>query len=315
MTEQAAVISIKKFAENRGYTVEEFHNANTSFYSSQSTFAIVWDGEFVTHFMIRNHSFAPPDEVKWFEHLQEVVVHQLAGNLSWLNIFKSFYSLRLDVWQEFLPESLKFLPSFQELHLTYPQMGTIRIIPPVVQKYKNLRCLSITCSHYSIELPDWLHKLPNLQKLFLSDCKLKSIPYSVVQTGLNFFLEPQMESIPGVHLSGAQLEEGDLSLFNQQREVIEQYYSGKQSTAKECKVIFLGDGAAGKSSLIDRIIHNKFEEGALPTDGVKISMWDTIVDGESIHLRILDFGGQEIMHAMHRCFLTTHGIRHSVCDT
>ena len=314
MTEQTAVISIKKFAENRGYTVEEFHNANTFFYSSQSTFAIVWDGEFVTHFMIRNYSFAPPDEVKWFEHLYEVVVHQPAGDLSWLNKFKSFHSLRLDVWKEFLPESLKLLPAFQELYLTYPRMGTIRIIPPVVQKFTNLQCLSITCSHYFIELPDWLHKLPNLQKLFLSNCKLKSIPYSVVQTGLNFFLEPQMKSRPGVHLSGAQLEEGDLSLFDQQRGVIEQHYSGKQSTAKECKVIFLGDGAAGKSSLIDRIIHNKFEEGSLPTDGVKISIWDTIVDGESIHLRILDFGGQEIMHAMHRCFLTTHTVYVIVCE-
>lgn len=314
MTEQRAVISIKQFAENQGYTVKEFHNANASFYSSLSTFAIVWDGKFVTHFMIRNYSFAPPDEVKWFEHLQEVVVHQPAGDLSWLNKFKSFHSLRLDVWQEFLPESLRLLPAFQELHLTYPQLGTIRIIPPVVQKFKNLRCISITCSHYSIELPDWLHKLPNLQKLFLSNCKLKSIPYSVIQTGLNFFLEPQMGPVPGVHLYGVQLEEGDLSLFNQQREVIEQHYSGKQSTAKECKVIFLGDGAAGKSSLIDRIIHNKFEEGSLPTDGVKISIWDTIVDGESIHLRILDFGGQEIMHAMHRCFLTTHTVYVIVCE-
>lgn len=314
MTEQMAVISIKKFTEDRGYTFEEFDEANTSFYNSQSTFAIVWDGIFVKQFMIRNYSFAPPDEVKWFEHLQEVVVHQPAGDLSWLNKFKCFRTLKLDVWQEFLPESLKVLPNFQELVLIYPRMGRIRIIPPAVQEFKNLRSLSITSSHYFIELPDWLHKLPNLKQIFLINCKLKSIPYSVVQTGLNFFLEPNRISMPGIHLIGVQLEEGDLSLFNQRREVIEQHYRGKQSTVKECKVIFLGDGAAGKSSLIDRIIHNRFEEGSLPTDGVKISIWDTTVDDDSIHLRILDFGGQEIMHAMHRCFLTTHTVYVIVCE-
>ena len=79
-------------------------------------------------------------------------------------------------------------------------------------------------------------------------------------------------------------------------------------------MIFLGDGAAGKSTLIDRIIKDEFEENTQATDGIRTCRWFTAVDGENLALRILDFGGQEIMHAMHRCFLTAHTVYVVVCE-
>ena len=86
---------------------------------------------------------------------------------------------------------------------------------------------------------------------------------------------------------------------------------------RECKVIFLGDGGAGKSSLIEKIINPKSEldNNLAPTNGIKISVLDTHFNGKAVRLRIMDFGGQEIMHSMHRCFLTAHTIYVVVCES
>ena len=55
------------------------------------------------------------------------------------------------------------------------------------------------------------------------------------------------------------------------QDVIEEYNRNPtKETINECKVIFLGDGATGKSSLIERIVNGGFKEGSLPTDGVKM---------------------------------------------
>ena len=86
---------------------------------------------------------------------------------------------------------------------------------------------------------------------------------------------------------------------------------------RECKVIFLGDGGVGKSSLIEKIINPKSEldNTLAPTNGIKISVLDTHFNGKTVRLRIMDFGGQEIMHSMHRCFLTAHTIYVIVCES
>lgn len=159
-----------------------------------------------------------------------------------------------------------------------------------------------------------MHALTHLKKVILRNCFIKSIPYSLVQTGLPFIINRSntQESV-GIFLEGITLAEGELSLFSQPREVIEQYYSGTRSTAQECKVIFLGDSETGRSSLIERILHGTFKEGTLPTDGILISIWNTTIDEKPFRLRILDFGSQEIIHSMHRCFLSSHTVYVVVC--
>ena len=41
----------------------------------------------------------------------------------------------------------------------------------------------------------------------------------------------------------------------------------------------------------------------------------TTMNGMPFILRFLDFGGQEIMHSMHRCFLTAHTVYVIVCES
>ena len=210
-----------------------------------------------------------------------------------------------------LPDSIGSLSNLQELYLSDTQ---IRTLPDSIGNLKNLEELDLSGTQIRT-LPDSIRNLSNLNNLGLCACHLQAIPYSVVALKLPFVINDSSAD-NCINLTGVTLDEGDISLFAQSREVIEDYYREQaEEGVNECKVIFLGDGAAGKSSLIERIVNGTFEPGSLPTDGVKMTKWLTIVDSNPFILRFLDFGGQEIMHSMHRCFLTAHTVYVIVCES
>ncbi|MBQ9617667.1 MAG: hypothetical protein IJR48_04805, partial [Oscillibacter sp.] len=170
-------------------------------------------------------------------------------------------------------------------------------------------------------LPDWIAELPTLENLLLLHCRIQSIPYSLVKTGLPFVMSGLPSNGRGIFLYDDALEEGDIGLFSQPREVIEAYYKGREDRARqsvrECKVIFLGKGGAGKSSLIQRMEfpEQELDPNSLPTNGVSVTKWNVTAPDGPMSLRVMDFGGQEIMHSMHRCFLTAHTVYVVVCDS
>lgn len=66
-----------------------------------------------------------------------------------------------------------------------------------------------------------------------------------------------------------------------------------------------GDGEAGKSSLIDRIVRETFVPEKPPTDGIVIENYTfPSAAGHNIILHIWDFGGQEMQHPVHKFFFT-----------
>ena len=215
-----------------------------------------------------------------------------------------------------LPDSIGKLSNLVEIHA---YGSSLAALPDTIGNLKKLQRLVLNATNITT-LPESIGQLAGLQYLSLADCRLKMIPYSLVKLGLPFIIKTPL-SKHGIDLRGVTLDEGDLSLFDQPLPVIEAYYRKRMSEAEaakgvnECKVIFLGDGVAGKSSLIERILHGRFEAGSLPTDGVKMTKWSAYANGKPLTLngrpltiRFLDFGGQEIMHSMHRCFLTAHTV-------
>lgn len=59
------------------------------------------------------------------------------------------------------------------------------------------------------------------------------------------------------------------------------------------KVILLGDGGVGKSSLMTRFIQNKFDEQSYHTIGVEFLSKDINVNGNTYAIQIWDTAGQE----------------------
>lgn len=83
----------------------------------------------------------------------------------------------------------------------------------------------------------------------------------------------------------------------------------------EAKLIFVGQGSVGKTSLIKRLIDNSFNPQENKTDGIDIRKWLIHVNNNKIRLNIWDFGGQEIMHATHQFFLTKRSLYILVLDS
>lgn len=73
------------------------------------------------------------------------------------------------------------------------------------------------------------------------------------------------------------------------------------------RVVFLGDGDAGKSHIIDRILANgaQLEPCSAPgIPGFSIRKMNYCINGCKIRVDFWDFGGQAIMHSFYRLFLT-----------
>lgn len=66
--------------------------------------------------------------------------------------------------------------------------------------------------------------------------------------------------------------------------------SGK---SKLLKVVLLGDGGVGKSSLMNRFVSNKFDAQSFHTIGVEFLNKDVTVDSETYTMQIWDTAGQE----------------------
>ncbi len=69
----------------------------------------------------------------------------------------------------------------------------------------------------------------------------------------------------------------------------------------ECRVVLVGQGNAGKTSLRQRLLGSDYEDKG-KTEGVEIEGKDFEVRGQNVRVNIWDFGGQEVYHSTHKFF-------------
>ena len=83
----------------------------------------------------------------------------------------------------------------------------------------------------------------------------------------------------------------------------------------EAKLILVGNGRVGKTSLSKRLLHNKFDPNEPTTHGIRIKKWPfKLDDGRTVQVNLWDFGGQQIYHNTHRFFLTNRALYLLVWD-
>jgi len=82
----------------------------------------------------------------------------------------------------------------------------------------------------------------------------------------------------------------------------------------EVKLLLVGDGGSGKTSLFRRMMKESFNENEPQTHGIYINSWEINRDKTDIIVHTWDFGGQEIMHATHQFFLSKRSIYILVLD-
>lgn len=194
----------------------------------------------------------------------------------------------------------------------------LREVPPWLRQLSKLEELYLSSNPFK-ELPEWLGNMTSLKALILDHLQLTKLPNSLMNLELPFLLDQQ--AMLNNHFVGISMEETDLSIqpislfdqsrdkspgFQESRKLIEDYFKTPKVPIREAKVIFLGDGKVGKTYTIQRLL-NDCRKGEYPTQethGILIEDLYPKVAGQSYNVRVWDFGGQDIMHEMHRCFLT-----------
>jgi internalin A len=206
-----------------------------------------------------------------------------------------------------------------ELHLSYRNLTEL---PDEIIKLNNLTYLDL--SHNRIKIfPRQLLKMPSLKKLVLNNNKIDKLPNKLDNLKSLEILNLRKNNLfdlPDSMVNMTSLEKLDLHdnpLLEIPPEIIDgttrpqriinyihQLQIGKKKKLNEIKLILVGQGGVGKTSLVNRIISNSFDENESKTEGINISKWNIEIHDENYTINIWDFGGQEIMHATHQFFLT-----------
>jgi len=275
-------------------------------------------------------SSLPPEIVK-LQNLPELYLH--GNQLSSLppEIAKLQKLTKLDLSGNQLsslpPEIVKLL-KLTELYLSSNQLSSL---PPEIVKLQNLTYLSLSSNQLS-SLPPEIGKLQKLARLDLSDNQLSSLPPEIgkLQKLARLDLsDNQLSSLPpeiakltklrtnspwmrkGLELQGNKFNL-PIGISNKPPQELIQYIldwqKGKEQSIHEAKVIFIGTGEVGKTSLINMLTKGHYNKDELKTEGIDITDWEIQRREDKIRLHLWDFGGQEIMHATHKFFMTKRSL-------
>ncbi len=122
----------------------------------------------------------------------------------------------------------------------------------------------------------------------------------------------------GIILNRNPLEIPPVEIVKKGKEAVLAYFASlekeERAPLNEVKVLLVGDGAAGKTSLVKRLMDKDFDIDEPQTQGIDIDDWSVIQGNKSIEVHLWDFGGQEIMHATHQFFLSRRSLYVLVLD-
>jgi len=261
-----------------------------------------------------NNSFTSlPNWLQKLEHLEELSVCRckLRTLPEWLQKLTSLKTLYLGNNNlQNLPDFLQYLTNLEVLGIWN---NSLQNLPDWLQCLTNLNFLNIRSNKFKT-LPDWLPKLTKLNNLQIQNNPLKTIPSSLLD-----FLQK-------INASGRFIKEVTIAdvpddITKQGWEAIRQYYLEKEAedddtpfTATELKVMIVGAGSAGKSSISKAMAgeaHNPNEES---TVGIALKNIRFQLQDEDWTLRVWDFGGQEAYAATQTLFMTNNTLYLVVAD-
>ncbi len=160
-----------------------------------------------------------------------------------------------------------------------------------------------------------------LQKLDARHNRVTGLPPQILDLQPSLDIEESFAREEKIYLYGNPLEQPPPEIIRQGKIAVREYFlsleKDRTCPLREVKVLLVGDGAAGKTSLVRRLLSKGFDPSEAQTDGINIDTWAIAQkedDLEKIHAHLWDFGGQEIMHATHQFFLSKRSLYILVLD-
>jgi internalin A len=186
-----------------------------------------------------------------------------------------------------LPQEITTISELTELNL---RDNRLQRLPQEIGWLTSLETLDLRNNDLR-ELPSELANLPSLKGLYLHGNPQLGIPPEILGEEPSWSYRWQPGNDPQAILT---------------------YYARTlvaRRPLNEAKLILVGYGGVGKTSVVDRLVNQSFDINRAKTEGISINEWRiTLRDNEAARLNVWDFGGQEIMHATHQFFLTERSI-------
>ena len=199
------------------------------------------------------------------------------------------------------PDTFKDLTNLRELRFSPKKLSKV---PNIFRKLKSLRLLWLESGQLT-SLPDWIGELTELKTLLLYNNEIRDLPESINNL---------------VNLERISLEENplnpELAKANEQGlDAIKAYLRAKaeeQIILNEAKLILVGEGEVGKTSLLGALRGDEWIENRQTTHGVEVDIKSLVVtepeSNTEITLNGWDFGGQNIYRHTHQIFFTAPAI-------
>lgn len=228
---------------------------------------------------------------------------------------------------------LEKLPSLKSLYLGYNRLSDIRIL----EKLPNLEYLGLSSNQLS-DISS-LKKLSNLQYLYLqvnqinkigilknlkklktinlNDNHIKELPPWITDRSFDIVYEDGWNS-GKMTVHNNPLESPPIEIVKKGRDAIKKYFKDLEQQGKdyiyEAKLLMVGDGGAGKTSLawkMKQLDCAMPKEGEDRTQGIDIqAMPITNIKNPEVPflMNVWDFGGQGYYHSTHQFFLTKRSL-------
>jgi small GTP-binding protein len=172
-----------------------------------------------------------------------------------------------------------------------------------------------------------LKQLKKLSKLILWDISIEKLPPWI--TDFNMNIQWSGNDKDGyITLHSNPLKIPPIEIVKQGKEAVRDYFKSLEEKEKvvklnEVRILLVGDGMAGKTSLLKQIKGGKFDKDESQTHGINvvtssannIRRLKNIKKIKDCQLHFWDFGGQEIMHATHQFFLSERSLYLLVLDS
>ena len=199
--------------------------------------------------------------------------------------------------------TVQHLSNLQKLDLSNTKVTDVSAL----QHLSNLQQLDL--SYTKVTDVSALQHLSNLQHLTLSDICLDRFPRQLL-------FSPSMESIiwENGSLPVVPRETFSQSYDDSCLERLRDYYTTLEQhgskTNLSVKLLLTGNGRVGKTSLVNRLLYNTFDESEKSTDGIIVKYWNdgVKVQNKPVQIQVWDFAGQDIYQATHRLFMRSKAI-------
>jgi internalin A len=233
----------------------------------------------------------------WNNQISDIFFLKWLSNLTQLNL--SFNKIT-DI------SFLQWLSNLTQLNLSFNKITDISFLKGLS------KMTELSLSSNQITDISFLQGLSNLTILDLRNNQIKELPEALVELGLEIDVDDKTGWDEKIYLYNNPLEKPPLEIIKKGIPAIKAYFQSlkqeKTLPLNEVKVLLVGEGAAGKTSLVKQMRGQDFNKNESQTHGINIDSWELNQDDTKIKVRLWDFGGQEIMHATHQFFLSKRSL-------